>query len=131
MAAVTLFIYFVFFSHLYTFVITYSTFIHPSPFAEAFIHFLHCLSLRGKNLPGCRSSRDLNLGLPYSRPAHYQVATLHPINPALTEISFSKTFTVRKTEKNFFKTLRDPPSLIPRPFWCPRNTEQTPPTVLF
>jgi hypothetical protein len=35
--------------------------------------FLHCLLLRGKLLPGV-PSWDLNSGLPYSRPAHYQLS---------------------------------------------------------
>jgi hypothetical protein len=39
--------------------------------------FIACL-LRGKNLPGVQS-RDLNSGLPYSRPAHYLYQLSHAL----------------------------------------------------
>jgi hypothetical protein len=45
-----IFYYFCLF-HLHTFVITFIQNIHPSPFAEASLHFLHCLSLRVKKPP--------------------------------------------------------------------------------
>ncbi len=55
----------------------------PRPLSFSTLH----VSLRGKNLPGV-PSRDLNSGLPYSRPAHYQLshaATLANIYPSQLE----------------------------------------------
>jgi hypothetical protein len=53
-------------NHIHTMI----QYIRPSPFAS--ISSLHLCSV-GKNLPGV-PSRDLNSGLPYSRPAHYQLS---------------------------------------------------------
>ncbi len=50
---------------------------HSYPFAEASLLFFIACSFRGKNLPGV-PSRDLNSGLPYSRPAHYQLSHAAP-----------------------------------------------------
>ncbi len=67
-AVTTLFIYFFFYSHI-----------------NSYLHFFIAFAQQ-ENLPGV-SSRDLNWGLPYSRPAHYQLsyaalytnwAMLHP-----------------------------------------------------
>jgi hypothetical protein len=52
-------------------------YIRPSPFAEAYLHFLIALVLNGEKPPGLRS-RDLNSGLPYSRPVHYQLSCTAP-----------------------------------------------------
>ncbi len=44
-------------------------YIHPSPFAEASLHFLIAAKLSRKNLPGVQSreSNESNSGLPYSQ----------------------------------------------------------------
>jgi hypothetical protein len=52
------------YNHIHT--VNSSTFIR-----RGFSPFLHCLLLRGKNLPGV-PSRDSNSGLPYRRPAYQQ-----------------------------------------------------------
>jgi hypothetical protein len=62
------FIYFVFFSYIHNHM--HTVYIHSYPFAEAsLLFFIAFVSLRGKNFPGV-PSRDLNSGLPNSRPAH-------------------------------------------------------------
>jgi len=66
-----LFLYFLFFC--------YNTYNHsritiakgPSP-------YLHSCRLSGRNLPGV-PSRDSNSGLPYSKPAHYQLSCAAPL----------------------------------------------------
>jgi hypothetical protein len=73
-AVATLFIYFVIFNacipnHIHTMI----PYIHPSPFAEASLHFLIALVLSGENLPVV-PSRELNSGLPYSKPTRYQLS---------------------------------------------------------
>ncbi len=57
-------------NHIHT-MIQYS---HPSPlFSEGSLHFLIALVLSEENLPGV-PRWDLSSGLPYSRPAHYQLS---------------------------------------------------------
>jgi hypothetical protein len=46
---------------------------HPSPFAEASLHFLIACMLSGKDLPVV-PSRESNSGLPYSKPTRYQLS---------------------------------------------------------
>ncbi len=91
-ATPTLFIYFVFFityrtgTFLITFV-EYNTFIHlhsPRPLPIFFI----ASSLGEKNLFEM-SDQDLNSGLPYSRPAHYQLNYAAPFKKIITYQSFS------------------------------------------
>ncbi len=54
--------------------ITFILYIYPSPFAEAFLRFLIAGMLSGKHLPVV-PSRELNSGLPYSKPTRYQKST--------------------------------------------------------
>jgi hypothetical protein len=60
----------------HTFIITVIQYIHSYAFAEAYFLSLP-YSLRGKNLPVV-PSRHLNSGLPYRRPAHYQLSHAAP-----------------------------------------------------
>ncbi len=77
-AVATLFIYFVFFNtcipnHIHTMI----PYIHPSPFAEASLHFLIALVLSGENLPVV-PSRESNSGLPSSKATRYQLSHAAP-----------------------------------------------------
>jgi hypothetical protein len=52
-------------------------YIHPSPFAEASLHFLIAFVLSGENLPVV-PSRESNSGLPSSKPTRYQLSHAAP-----------------------------------------------------
>jgi hypothetical protein len=67
--------YLLYLFQFHAFTITFIQYILSSPFAEASLHLYSLLKLllRGINLPGVRS-RETNSGLPYSRPAHYQLS---------------------------------------------------------
>jgi hypothetical protein len=71
-ATPTLFIYFVFFITYRPYHIHTEQYIHPSFWPRLLSIFFIASLLRGKNLLGI-SDQDLNSGLPYSRPAHYQL----------------------------------------------------------
>jgi hypothetical protein len=74
-AVATLFIYFVF---TITYIHNYISTIHSSISSRRGLSpFSSLLSLSGKNLPGV-PSRELNSGLPYSRPARYQLSYAAP-----------------------------------------------------
>jgi hypothetical protein len=47
--------FYLFLSFSHTFLITFIQYIHPSPFAEDSLHFLHCLFAQWDNLPGVPS----------------------------------------------------------------------------
>ncbi len=67
-----LFLFLIFYAYiLHTFI--QSQFIHPSPFAEASLHFFIACMLSGEDLPVV-PSRESNLGLPYSKPTRYQLS---------------------------------------------------------
>ena len=59
-----------FFIFLYIHRFIQSQFIHPSPFAEASLHFFIACMLSGEDLPVV-PSREPNSGLPYSKPTRY------------------------------------------------------------
>ncbi len=54
--------------------------------------YLHSCRLSGQNLPGV-PSRDSNSGLPYSKPAHYQLSCTAPYCAALHWLLRFVTFT--------------------------------------
>jgi hypothetical protein len=64
------------FNHSITF-INFIQFIYPSPLAEASLHLLIAWKLSRKNLPVV-PSRELNSGLPYSKPTCYQLSHAAP-----------------------------------------------------
>ncbi len=68
----TLFVYFYYSVTIHTFIQSFTHNIRwgPSP-------YLHSCRLSGRNLPGV-PSRDSNSGLPYSKPAHYQLSCAAP-----------------------------------------------------
>ena len=77
-AVATLFIYFVIFNtcipnHIHTMI----SYIHPSPFAGASLHFLIALVLSGEK-PPVVPSRESNSGLPSSKPTRYQLSHAAP-----------------------------------------------------
>ena len=75
-------LFFVYFSYFITYIhsITFIQYIYPSPFAEASLHFFIACMLSGKDLPVV-PSRDLNSGLPYSKPTRYQLSHAAPFPP--------------------------------------------------
>jgi hypothetical protein len=70
-----LFLFIFIFYEMHTFIQSQS--IYPSPFAEASLHFLIACMLSGENFPVV-PSRELNSGLPYSKPTHCQVSRAAP-----------------------------------------------------
>jgi hypothetical protein len=62
---------------LYTHTFIQSLFIHPSPFAEASLHFFIACMLSGEDLPVV-PSRESNSGLPYSKPTRCQLRHAAP-----------------------------------------------------
>ncbi len=64
---------------LHTFIITFIQYIYDLSIGYPSIHqFHHCLFAQRENLPGV-PSRDSNSGMPYSRPAHYQLSYAAPL----------------------------------------------------
>ncbi len=66
-----------FFIFLYIHTFIQSQFIHPSPFAEASLHFFIACMLSGEDLPVV-PSRESNPGLPYSKPTRCQLSHAAP-----------------------------------------------------
>jgi hypothetical protein len=66
---------------LYILTFIQSQFIHPSPFAEASLHFFIACMLSGEDLPVV-PSRESNSGLPYnySKPTRYQLSHAAPLD---------------------------------------------------
>jgi hypothetical protein len=72
-AAATLF--FILSFSISTFIITFTQYIHPSPFAEASLHFFLACCLEGKTSLGCRAEIRTRA----CHTAQYQLSyTLHP-----------------------------------------------------
>jgi hypothetical protein len=68
------------FLHIFIFLLQYIHSYNHSliTFAEALLHiFIAAGSVHGRNLPGV-PSQDSNSGLPYSKPAHYQLSCAAP-----------------------------------------------------
>ncbi len=63
--------------YIHTFI--QSQFIHPSPLAEASLHFFIACMLSGDDLPVV-PSRESNSGLPYSKPTRGQLSHAAPYN---------------------------------------------------
>jgi hypothetical protein len=72
----TLFVYFSYILYIHKFI--QSQFIHPSPFAEASLHFFIACMLSGEDLPVV-PSRESNSGLPYSKPTRCQLSHAAPL----------------------------------------------------
>jgi hypothetical protein len=76
--------------YIHTFI--QSQFIHPSPFAEASLHFFIAFMLSGEDLPVV-PSRESNPGLPYSKPTRYQLSHAAPsAEPRRTILSHAAPF---------------------------------------
>ncbi len=74
-----LFIFTFFYYNIHTYIhsITFIQYIHPSSFAGASLHLLIAWKLSGKTIPVV-PSRELNPGLPYSKPICYQLRHAAP-----------------------------------------------------
>jgi hypothetical protein len=77
---------FIFLHNIHTFI--QSQYIHPSPFAEASLHFLIACMLSGDNLPVV-PSRESNSGLPYIKPTRCQLSRPAPLCSVCVQFVFS------------------------------------------
>ncbi len=81
--------------------------------------FLHSLLLRGKNLPRM-PSRDKNSGLPYRRPAHYQLSYTAPSTCQVSRQNLPKGETWRRwctVKKGWWLSRPQPGCHLPNFHW--------------